>query len=36
VIEVEGTGERAAATVHFKSVGMKKLKLAFARLQVVG
>ncbi len=35
VISVEGVGERAAATVHFKSVGMKKLKLAFARLQVV-
>ena len=35
VIAVEGTGERAAATVNFKSVGMKKLKLAFARLQVV-
>ncbi len=36
VISIEGAGERAAATVHFKSVGMKKLKLAFARLQVVG
>ncbi|WP_420454167.1 ATP-dependent helicase [Rubrivirga sp.] len=36
VIAVEGAGERAAATVHFTSVGMKKLKLAFARLQVVG
>ncbi|WP_412063618.1 ATP-dependent helicase [Rubrivirga sp. IMCC45206] len=35
VIAVEGAGERAAATVHFKSVGMKKLKLAFAKLQVV-
>jgi len=36
VMAVEGTGERAAATVFFKSVGQKKLKLAFARLQVVG
>ncbi|WP_412067175.1 ATP-dependent helicase [Rubrivirga sp. IMCC43871] len=35
VIAIEGAGERAAATVHFKSVGMKKLKLAFAKLQVV-
>ena len=36
VIAVEGAGERASATVSFKSVGMKKLKLAFAKLQVVG
>ena len=36
VLSVEGAGERAAATVFFKSVGQKKLKLAFARLQVVG
>ena len=36
VIAVEGKGERAAATVYFKSVGQKKLKLKFARLQVVG
>ena len=35
VLAVEGTGERAAATVFFNSVGQKKLKLAFARLQVV-
>ena len=35
VISVEGVGERAMATVNFKSVGMKKLKLAFAKLQVV-
>ena len=35
VLAVEGTGERAAATVFFQSVGQKKLKLAFARLQVV-
>ena len=36
VISVEGAGDRAAAVINFKSVGMKKLKLAFARLQVVG
>ncbi len=36
VLAVEGAGERAAATVFFQSVGQKKLKLAFARLQVVG
>ena len=35
VLAVEGAGERAAATVFFNSVGQKKLKLAFARLQVV-
>ena len=36
VIAVEGVGERAAATVFFRSVGQKKLKLKFAGLQVVG
>ncbi len=36
VIAIEGVGERAAATVFFRSVGQKKLKLKFARLQVVG
>ena len=36
VIAVEGAGDRASATVNFKNVGMKKLKLAFAKLQVVG
>ena len=36
VIGVEGVGERAAATVFFRSVGQKKLKLKFAGLQVVG
>ncbi|HEX8299437.1 MAG TPA: UvrD-helicase domain-containing protein [Rubricoccaceae bacterium] len=36
VIGIEGVGERAAATVFFRSVGQKKLKLKFARLQVVG
>ena len=36
VIAVEGEGERATATVFFKDVGQKKLKLKFARLQVIG
>ncbi len=36
VIAIEGVGERAAATVFFNSVGQKKLKLAFAKLQIVG
>ncbi|MEP0546547.1 MAG: UvrD-helicase domain-containing protein [Rhodothermales bacterium] len=36
VLAVEGRGDRAAATVFFKAVGQKKLKLKFARLQVVG
>ncbi|GAB5534531.1 MAG: 3'-5' exonuclease [Rubricoccaceae bacterium] len=36
VIAVEGRGDRATATVFFNSVGQKKLKLKFARLQVVG
>ncbi len=36
VLAVEGQGERAAATVFFPAVGQKKLKLKFARLQVVG
>jgi DNA helicase-2/ATP-dependent DNA helicase PcrA len=35
VLDIEGVGERAAATVFFKSVGQKKLKLKFARLTVV-
>lgn len=35
VLDVEGVGERAAATVFFKSVGQKKLKLKFARLTIV-
>ena len=36
VIAVEGRGERATATVFFQGVGQKKLKLKFARLQVLG
>ena len=36
VLSVEGQGDRAAATVFFKNVGQKKLKLKFAKLQVVG
>ncbi|NNF59272.1 MAG: UvrD-helicase domain-containing protein [Rhodothermaceae bacterium] len=36
VIALEGTGDRTTATVFFKDVGQKKLKLKFARLQVLG
>ena len=36
VIALEGRGERASATVFFRGVGQKKLKLKYARLQVVG
>ncbi|MDX1529913.1 MAG: UvrD-helicase domain-containing protein [Rhodothermales bacterium] len=36
VLAVEGRGDRASATVFFPEVGQKKLKLKFARLQVVG
>ncbi|HYE95498.1 MAG TPA: UvrD-helicase domain-containing protein [Rubricoccaceae bacterium] len=36
VIALEGTGDRATATVFFRSVGQKKLKLKFARLRVLG
>lgn len=36
VIALEGQGDRQAATVFFQGIGQKKLKLKFARLQVVG
>lgn len=36
VIAMEGQGDRTAATVFFPNIGQKKLKLKFARLQVVG
>ena len=36
VIAIEGSGDRATATVFFNGVGQKKLKLKFARLQVLG
>jgi len=35
VIALEGHGDRASATIFFPDVGQKKLKLKFARLQVV-
>lgn len=35
VIAIEGVGQRETATVNFKSVGMKKLKTAFARLELL-
>ncbi|MEL7170148.1 MAG: 3'-5' exonuclease, partial [Bacteroidota bacterium] len=36
VMGVEGRGDRASATVYFQRVGQKKLRLKFARLQVIG
>jgi DNA helicase-2/ATP-dependent DNA helicase PcrA len=36
VLGVDGVGERATATIFFPSVGQKRLKLKFARLQVIG
>lgn len=36
VQDAEGRGDRAAVTVFFPSVGLKKLKLKFAKLQVIG
>ena len=36
VLALEGRGDQASATVHFKDVGTKKLKLKFAKLTVVG
>jgi len=36
VIAMEGQGDRTTATVFFPDIGQKKLKLKFARLQVVG
>lgn len=35
VLQVDGTGEQAKATVYFEDVGQKRLVLKFARLQVV-
>ncbi|MFN3596875.1 MAG: ATP-dependent helicase [Rubricoccaceae bacterium] len=36
VLAVDGHGERATATVFFRQVGQKTLKLRFARLEVIG
>lgn len=36
VLAMEGEGDRASAVVHFGSVGQKKLRLKFAKLQVMG
>ena len=35
VIKVEGTGDNAKATIHFKNAGDKQLLLRFARFKVV-
>ncbi len=36
VLALEGRGDQANVTVHFKDVGTKKLKLKFAKLTVIG
>lgn len=36
VIEVEGTGDNAKATIHFENAGDKQLLLRFARFKVIG
>jgi len=36
VLQVEGEGERAVATVHFQQVGTKRLALGYAPLERVG
>ncbi len=35
VIKVEGTGDNAKATIHFKNAGDKQLLLRFARFKVI-
>lgn len=36
VMEVEGAGDNAKATIHFKNAGDKQLLLRFARFKVIG
>lgn len=36
VVKMEGTGENAKATIHFKNAGEKQLLLRFARFKVIG
>ncbi len=35
VMKVEGTGDNAKATIHFKNAGEKQLLLRFARFKVI-
>ena len=35
VMKVEGTGDNAKATIHFKNAGDKQLLLRFARFKVI-
>ena len=35
VVKVEGTGDNAKATIHFKNAGDKQLLLRFARFKIV-
>ena len=36
VVKVEGAGDNAKATIHFKNAGEKQLLLRFARLKIIG
>lgn len=36
VLKVEGEGDNAKATIHFKNAGDKQLLLRFARFKVIG
>ena len=36
VVKVEGEGDNAKATIHFKNAGDKQLLLRFARFKIIG
>ena len=36
VMKVEGQGDNAKATIHFKNAGDKQLLLRFARFKIIG
>lgn len=36
VMKVEGAGDNAKATIHFKNAGDKQLLLRFARFKIIG
>ena len=36
VVKVEGAGDNAKATIHFKNAGEKQLLLRFARFKIIG
>ena len=35
-MKVEGNGDNAKATIHFKNAGDKQLLLRFARFKIIG